>query len=278
MTTTVPLSVAEQTEIRAYAAFSGGVAEPSRRRFGIGSLDLGPALAITVREDANNFFNRAGGFGAGQPVDAEIVGKVVDFYREQGVPAGSLMIAPSVFPPDWSSIVEKFQLTEGSRFVKLGCDVEVAAAAAERVAGLDPSLRIGTVEPRQAREWATAMMPTLGFAAPGMIDVAEACVGQTDWRQYAVWEGEKIVGVGSIFINGDCADMFGGATLDGWRGRGVQSALLAARVLAAREAGCRWMVAEAFAEGPGEHNSSLHNMLKIGFERLFERVAWTWHA
>jgi len=278
MTTVVPLGLAEQTEIRAYADFVTGAPAPLRERLGIGSLDLGPVRAITVREDPSRFFNRAGGFDVDRPADAEAVDALVEFFRTQRVPSGAFMIAPSVLPPDWAAIAEKFGLTEGARFVKLGCAVEAAAAKVESLAPLDPLLRVGLVEQEHAREWAVAMMTTFGFIEPGMDEIAEACVGRPGWRQYAVWEAERIVAVGSIFVNGDCADMFGGATVAGWRRRGAQSALLAARVLAAQAAGCRWMVAEAVPEAPGEHNPSLHNMLGIGFERMYERVAWNWHA
>jgi hypothetical protein len=37
------------------------------------------------------------------------------------------------------------------------------------------------------------------------------------------------------------------------------------------------LVAETGAEAPGTHNSSLHNMLRLGFEVAYERPNWTWH-
>lgn len=121
------------------------------------------------------------------------------------------------------------------------------------------------------------MMTTFGFTTPpAMIDMAASCVGRPNWQQYAVWEGERIIAVGSVFVHGNCADIFGGATLPEARRRGAQSALLTARVRAAQAAGCRWLVAETGAEGPGEHNASLHNMLRAGFEPLYERVTWLW--
>lgn len=43
-------------------------------------------------------------------------------------------------------------------------------------------------------------------------------------------------------------------------------------------AGCRWLVAETDAEGSGDHNTSLHNMLRTGFEPLYERVTWLWRG
>lgn len=277
MSTTVPLGLAEQTEIKAYVDFVTSAPVTVRKALGIGSLHVGSALALVIREEPSRFFNRAGGFGAGEPITADVLAQVCDFYRQQGVPQGGFMIAPPLLPPDWASTAEKLHLIEGDAFVKLGCNVDAALATADTVAALDSGLRVGLVEPHHAREWATVMSTTFGFTTPpAMIDMMASCVGMPNWRQYAVWEGERIIAVGSIFLNGDCADMFGGATLPQARGRGAQSALLTARARAAQAAGCRWLVAETGAEVRGDHNTSLHNMLRLGFEPLYERVTWLW--
>ena len=277
MTTTTPLELAERTEIGAYAGFTAGAPESVRDKLGISALRVGSVLALAIREDPSRFFNRAGGFGAHEPITVDLVAQVCDFYRESGVPLGMFMVAPSLFPPDWAVIAAKLKLTRGSSFVKLGCDVETALSGVDGVEALDAGLRVGLVEPHQAHEWATVMMTTLGFT-PAMIDMAASCVGRPNWRQYAVWEGERIVAVGSVHMHGGCADMFGGATLPEARGRGAQSALLTARARAAQAEGCRWLVAETGAEGAGAHNTSLHNMLRVGFEPLYERVTWLWRA
>jgi hypothetical protein len=276
MRTTVQLGLAEQTEIEAYADFATAAPAPVREALGVGSLRVGSALALAMREDPSRFFNRAGGFGAGEPVTVEVLAQVRDFYREQGVSQGAFMIAPPLLPLDWAAIAANLNLTEGSRFAKLGCDIETALSAADGVAALDPRLSVGLVDHRQAQEWATVMTTTFGFTTPGMADMAASSVGRPNWRQYAVCEGEQIIAVGSIFVNGECADMFGGATIPGGRGRGAQSALLTVRARAAQAAGCRWLVAETGAEGPGDHNTSLRNMVRAGFEPLYERVTWLW--
>ncbi|WP_424533522.1 GNAT family N-acetyltransferase [Sphaerisporangium viridialbum] len=276
MKTTVPLSLAEQTEIAAYVDFVTGAPTPVREALGIGSLSVGSALALAVREDPSHFFNRAGGFGEGEPITADVMARVCDFCRKQGVSQGAFMIAPPLLPPDWASAVAQLDLTTGRRYVKLGCDTETTLSAGDGIAPLDPGLRVGMVEPHQANEWATVMMTAFDFNTPGMVDMAASCVGKPNWRQYAVWDGERIIAVGSIFINGECADMFGGATLPEGRRRGAHSALLTARVRAAKAAGCRWLVAESGAENSGDHNTSLHNMLRTGFEPLYERVTWLW--
>ncbi|MGH3166380.1 MAG: hypothetical protein ACRDN0_10865, partial [Trebonia sp.] len=58
----------------------------------------------------------------------------------------------------------------------------------------------------------------------------------------------------------------------------AQSALIAARAAAAREAGCDWLIGEARAEKPGEPNSSLHNMVRAGLGVRYTRPRWDLHV
>lgn len=274
----VPLGLAERTEIEAYTDFMMGAPASVREQLGIASLDLGHAMALLVKNDPSNFFNRVGGFSVDQPPTADDVARADAFFRAHKVVQAAFMVAPPLSGPNWHRIAESANLTPGRRFAKLVRNVKTTRSAPPELPALDPKLRIGRVSSAEADEWAAVMMSGFGFSVPGMAETAAACVGRPNWHQYAVWDEDRIVAVGSIFVDGECADMFGGATLAEARGRGAQSALLAARVLAAQEAGCRWIVAETGAEGPGEHNSSLHNMQRAGFRPLYERVTWLWHG
>jgi GNAT superfamily N-acetyltransferase len=278
MRTTVPIGLAEQTEIKSYVDFVTSASAPVREALGIDSQRVGSTLALTIREDPSTFFNRAGGFDTEESITVDVLAQMCDFYREQGVSLGSIMIASPLLPPDWTSIAGKLHLTEGRRYVKLVCDTESAPPAADGIAALDPSLRVGPIEPHHAHEWATVMMTAFGFTMPNMIAMAESSVGKPNWRQYAVWDRERIIAVGGLFVNGECANMFGGATLPEGRRRGAQSALLTARIRAARAADCRWVVSETGAEEPGGHNTSLRNMLRAGFEPLYYRPNWLWRG
>ncbi|SCF76099.1 MULTISPECIES: hypothetical protein [unclassified Streptomyces] len=120
------------------------------------------------------------------------------------------------------------------------------------------------------------MMTAFGFGTPGMADVAASCVGKPDRRQCAVWDGEPIVAVGSVFINGECADMFGGATLPEGRRRGAQSALLAARARAAKATGCGGFVAETGAEGPGDRQHLTPHHAARQLRAAARAVTWLW--
>ncbi|WP_028921041.1 GNAT family N-acetyltransferase [Pseudonocardia acaciae] len=273
MTNVLSLGLAEQTEIDAYTAFATAAPPAVRDTLGVGSLRLGPARALAIREDPSRFFNRAGGFDGNEPITADLIARVCRFFAEQSVPTGSIMIAPDLLPSDWPAIAAQLNLEEGPTFVKLAYDLDAAVVDV----ALDSGLRVGRLEPHQAREWATVMMETFELATPNeMIDLAEGFVGAPDWQQFAVWESERIVAVGSLYVHGETAGTFGGATRPDARGRGAQSALLATRLRAARDAGCRWVVADTGAETSGQHNPSLHNMLRLGFTRRYERTSWVW--
>lgn len=73
------------------------------------------------------------------------------------------------------------------------------------------------------------------------------------------------VGGGSLAIHDGIATMFGDATLPEWRGRGVQTALLKARLERALRAGC-----DLAAAGSSPGSGSQRNMERLGF-----RVAYT---
>jgi GNAT superfamily N-acetyltransferase len=269
--------LAERTEIEAYTDHVLAAPQPVRDLLGIAAARIGPVQALLIGNDPSTFFNRASGFGIDEPVTVDLVADVCDFFRAHAVPQGTLMIAPPLLPPDWAQIAANQNIVQGGRFVKLVGDL-ASMSTMDSAAALAPGLRVGRVDRDQALDFATVMMTTFGFTAPGMIEMAAAGVGRPRWEQYAVWEGDRIVAIGSVFLNGECADMFGGATLPDARRRGAQSALLSIRTSAARAAGCRWIVAETGADGPGGRNVSLHNMLRTGFEPLYERVSWNWQA
>jgi GNAT superfamily N-acetyltransferase len=62
-----------------------------------------------------------------------------------------------------------------------------------------------------------------------------------------------------------------GATLAKYRGRGAQSAILAARIEDARKQGCPTVVTETGELEEGRPSSSYRNILRAGFREAFVR-------
>lgn len=176
MSDSVSLGLAEQTEILAYADFMTGAPTSVCEGLGIASLDLGSVLALVVKNDPSNFFNRAGGFSVDRPPSSDDVAKVGDFFRTHGVGRGAFMVAPPLLSPEWYGITERAGLTPDRSYVKLVRDVAMVPPAGD-FPSLDPGLRVGRVGRDQAQEWGAVMMSGFGFAVPGMVEAAAACVG-----------------------------------------------------------------------------------------------------
>jgi GNAT superfamily N-acetyltransferase len=99
--------------------------------------------------------------------------------------------------------------------------------------------------------------------------------GRPGWSVHLAFDGDESVGAGALWVEGDQGWLSLGATLPGARGRGAQSAILAARIAEAAERGCVELVTEtgeATDAGPG---NSYRNLLRAGFEEAGVRENWT---
>jgi len=77
----------------------------------------------------------------------------------------------------------------------------------------------------------------------------------------------RVVGGATLAVRSQIAGLFGASTLPEFRKRGVQTALLHARMARAEEAGCQLAVSLAL---PG--STSQRNIMRNGFQTLYTRV------
>jgi GNAT superfamily N-acetyltransferase len=271
MTVSIPVATAERSEANALYDLLAAPAPADRQALGITQTRIAGGVANSTSTDTSGFWSKALGFGFDEPVTADVIEEVCAFYREAGTPKAVLQLAPSVLPADWAEIAAKQGLTAGGKWVKVVADVDTVTAKTVETKGL----RVGPVSAVDSPKWTSTMLGVFGMddsIAPAFL----ASATRPGWQPFAAWLDDEIVTTGSVFINGETGQCVAGATKPEARGRGGQTAVLKARADAARQAGCRWVVTETGAEGPGEHNSSLHNMLRLGFEVLYERQNWIW--
>lgn len=274
MTTTVPPELADRVEAEAFFDFVSAADDVTRAALGVATTRVDGAAVIVIRNDSTGFWTRALGLGYEQPITAATIDRIAGYFALQGRDRGTLVIDPNVLPADWPEICARHGITRQGTQVKCVADAETVLAART---SLDPALRVGPASKRHAREWSTVMCSVFGFPDPGMIELGMAAFGDPAWRPFAVWEGDRIVATADLYAREGCAHMFGGATLPQARGRGAQTALLMARATAARNAGFRSLVAET-GKPEGGTNPSLNNLLRLGFQPLYERPTWIWHA
>src|ERR1700722_8533677 len=270
-------ALAEQTEAGAYADFEAAASDAAKSAPGTRQLRIGGGVALAMPNDPSGFGSKALGLGFTEPVTTGLLERVIEFYRDCGMSAATLQLAPQVLPVGWADVSAKLNISDsGSAWVKLAGDLGTVTAASRDAARLDDGLQIMRVPAERAREWSEVTLRVFGLPVEHQVEMGVGCVGRPGWHAFAVLSGGEIVATAGLFIAGNAGHLFGATTLPEARGRGAQSALIAARATVAREAGCEWLVAETFTEGPGQHNSSLHNLRRAGMSVCYERTNWTW--
>jgi len=235
---------------------------------GVGLARIGGGVAVSMRNDPTRYWSKALGFTA--PITADLIDEVLDFYRGQGNRHAVLQIAPDRLPADWDGIAAARGIRAGSQWVKL------AAAIGDIPSAEGGPLRVGRVTERDADEWAAVVTTAFGMTQAGLPEMMAATAGNPRFQPYAVWDGDSIVAGANLFIAGDVASLNAGGTALDFRGRGAQTALIHARIEAARAAGCRVVVSETGKPGPGEANRSLNNMRRAGLQPCYPRRNWIW--
>ena len=91
------------------------------------------------------------------------------------------------------------------------------------------------------------------------------------WQCFVAFDGDSPAGAGALFVCGRVGWSGIGATLPEHRGKGGQSALLAARINAAAEAGCEIVVTETGEPVDDMPNGSYRNIVRAGFEPVYVR-------
>jgi GNAT superfamily N-acetyltransferase len=271
-------ATAERAEGKAIYDAAMSLDTDTRRKLGVEVLRVGGGVALSVRADSTHLWNRALGFGFTRAVTRDLIEQLALFYRAQGVVTATIQIAPSAMPADWDVIRAREGLSRGPRVVKLAREIDIEAPPADAGQNLRDGLRVGPVGSADEAECVAVRLRAFDVFDECTTALVSATVRAEGWHPFAVWDGDRIIATAGLHIHEDTARFLGGATLPEHRRHGAQAALIAARIQAARAAGCRWLVADTGPEIPGSRNSSLRNLRRAGFEVLYERTDWIWRA
>jgi GNAT superfamily N-acetyltransferase len=248
-----------RSRLERYAERPGNPCGVYIERFGAATAFVAEAIGVRL-------YNAVLGFAADTVSHLDAIG---DFYRSHGV-SEVIEIVPG-------------RLTEADG-VELGrCGYalgEFHGGYALRLTGADrerpprPHVLVERVDPgdRDAFELFLAAHLEGWNADPGDV---EALANMRRWRDNDTWQlhlasvdGEP-AGTGILDVRGEIGLLASGSTRPAARGRGVQQALIDARVAAAVDAGCRYATAGSYFG-----NSSMRNLQRAGFATVFVRGIW----
>jgi GNAT superfamily N-acetyltransferase len=152
-------------------------------------------------------------------------------------------------------------------WAKCLCDLDEPLPSLAR----HPSLLVREARGDEALVSGAIVCRSFGMAA-AMAPWMGAVVGRPDWRVFFAVAGGVPVATAALFIDGPRAWLGMGATLTEARRQGSQQLLLAARLAAARTAGCRVAGIETEAPPAGATRQSLSNIRRAGFREIGRRL------
>lgn len=209
--------------------------------------------------------NRAVGLGMTMPVTAEDLHAVEEFFRSYGLPAKI-----DLCPLADRSLVDEL----GRRGYHFGTffNVQVRPIVAQDAAlAPQPEIRVVPVAPEDVELWAMTMARSSAAQEPVVADdpwlaLARIAAHRPGVTCFLAWVGDDLAGAAAMMLRDGLATFFSTTTLLPYRGRGVQTALVRARLAFAARAGCDLVTVSTL---PG--NQSQRNMQRAGFQVAYTR-------
>lgn len=241
---------------------STAVTDPTRPYF-IGAI---PEVDILA-------YNRVIGLGLEEPATLEQIKSILRFYSGVGVKRFFVQVSPYAEPDDLTGILEKNGLTYYNNWAKL------YRKADRPVPTPRTNLTIVEIDQNYADLFGEIIIQPFGWDTYQDIlsHLFSKTVGQPGYRHYFAMDGETPVAAASLFVSGEYASLAMAATLEGYRGRGAQSALLARRIRDARTMGCRHLFSETAEDTPRKSSPSFRNLRRFGFKLAYLRPNYICH-
>ena len=214
-------------------------------------------------------FNRAIGGGVLVPLDDAGIGQIVRHYTTHGRPA-CVEVYDAVTPPAVVAALTAAGFTDSGHGyeshvleTKMPLDVSIAGVTVRRC------------DPAEYRRFAELVRDGFGFAGGGIVGdfIADLTVSGLaamgdNGGAYVASVGGTDAGTGELVLTDRVAGCYSGTVAEPFRGRGIQKALIAARVKAGLDRGKRIFVSQTDPDSP-----SGHNLPDLGFRTLF-RARW----
>ena len=213
-----------------------------------------------------SYFNRVIGLGVLEPATETTLDAIVERFRAARVADYWLHLNPAARPEQLGGWLSARGFTPPARrsWAKF-------LRGPESYAARPSALSVRTAGPRDAD--GIARVVCSAYEMPSTLSPwFGGLVLREGWHFVIAESGGRPAATGAVFIAGETAWLGVGATLAEHRNRGAQSALLAARIAIAADAGCTVLATETGESIAGEVNPSLNNIRRAGFVQVCSRL------
>jgi GNAT superfamily N-acetyltransferase len=223
------------------------------------------------RGEPGTWVNAAVGVGLAGPVSGEEVDRMIAWYREMGLEP-RIEVCPFVDPSLREQLEARgfvVRVFENALFRELRADETVRP-----VFPLAPGIEVRQIDPgdpRQVREYGVTV--ATGFAGgqearEADIDLMARCAVHERTTAFGAFVDGRCVAGGGLEIAGEASALFGLSVLEPFRRRGIQQALIAARLNVAAGRGAKIATIGSRPGVPTERN-----VRRMGFQVAYTKVA-----
>jgi GNAT superfamily N-acetyltransferase len=209
--------------------------------------------------------SRSVGIGMCGPVSEDDLDALEAFYRHHGADT-DLGLSPYADPSLFASLGRR-----GFRLVELDTLLAQRLDTAAPLASSTGNVTVRRAAPDEGAAWVDASLS--GFSGtddnvPGEMSATFEAAFHVPTSHYlfALLDG-VVAGTAGVNLHAKTANLFGASTLPHARRRGVQSALLDARLQLAREGGCDLAFTRTLPGSPSQRNAERH-----GFRTVYSRA------
>lgn len=214
-------------------------------------------------------FNRAFHVGMTEPMTEARVDEILAAFAKARAPRFFVQVAPGAEPAALPAWLEARGLRVHNRWMRLVADPNVRLP----VGAVPHGWRIEHIGPDEASVFAA--IDARAFGHPREVEPwTAALVGRAGFRHYLAFDGDIPIGTGAFFVEDHVAWFGYASTVEAYRGKGVQSALIAYRLAEARLLGCRLIAVETAEDRPEKPAPSYRNLSRLGFRTLHARENW----
>lgn len=226
-------------------------------------IEVGGGVAPFVGKGLS--LSRAVGLGMNGPVSTADLDALEDFYRQRDADA-DLAVSPYADPTLFEGLGRR-----GFRLVQLDTLLARRVDPGARFPPPAEGVTVRIAGPDEGPAWVSASLQ--GFSGSdsalpeGMAATFEAAFQVLTSTYYFATVGGVLAGTAAANLHAGIANLFAASTLPGVRGRGVQTALVHARLAAAEAAGCDLVFARTSPGSPSQRN-----LERLGFRPVYSRA------
>lgn len=255
----------EANEIAAWRAIYSGPPAALATQLGFGYAEQGHTLMIWNRSARTQLFNRVIGLGVFEPAGTALIDALLARARAEHVRV-LVHVAPAATPATLGALLAERGLVPVQPWLTHYRSLGPALPAVQAPDGY----RIERTALADAPTWSTTLLAAWGFASQATIGVATMPLVQ-DTRTICFaaihTASGEVAGAAALYITGNVAGLYGDGVRPQHRKRGLQDALIAARLAEARRQGCALVCGQTLADHPAQHN-----LARAGFAVAYTRA------